>query len=260
MSLPIDEEQLRTEIVARSHQLSARGWVANHDGNLTARLGGGRTLATPTAVNKGDVRPEWLIVLDEAGKVISGTRKPFGELVLHRAAYAARPDIGVVLHAHPPHATAFALAGQPIGHPFLAEAVVSLGPELPQIPYRRPGSEETSRELAAALQRADVVILEGHGLLSVGGSFEQAFLRMELVEHLARLSWLARPLGGARPLPEADVRALAEKGRPASAPDWSGGAHGPASSPSLAAGAPPPSPAHRPDVRSLVEEAMRRAR
>ncbi len=190
---PTSEEALRREIVATSRAMFARGWVANHDGNLSARLGDGRLLATPTAVSKGDVEPEWLITLDAAGAVVSGTRKPFGELSLHRAAYAARPDIGVVLHAHPPHATAFAVSGAPLPHPFIAEAVVSLGPSLPVVPYRRPGHEATAAELGAALGQADVVLLAGHGVLSVGGSFEQALLRLELVEHLARIALLAAP-------------------------------------------------------------------
>lgn len=261
MSLPagVTEEQLRREIVATANALHARGWVANHDGNASCRLGGGRLLCTPTAVSKGDVRPEMLIVVGPDGAVVQGTRRSFSELQIHRAAYAARPDIGVVLHAHPPHATAFAVSGEPLGHPFMAEPVVSLGPVIPVVPYHRPKTSGLDAAVAAALRDADVAILDRHGVIAVGGCFEQAMLRLELVEHLARISHAARALGGPRPLPAEEVRALSQKGRPKSAPDWSAVArgipNGTAATPSRGAAA-----AGRPDVGRLVSDALSRYR
>ena len=132
-------ETLRAEIVAYSHRIHDNGWVANHDGNLTARIADDRLLCTPTAVSKGDVEPGWLIVVDEDNTVVEGTRRAFSELQLHRAAYAARPDVSVVIHAHPPTSCGFAVAGIPLDHPMMAEPVVSLGPEIPMVPYHRPG-------------------------------------------------------------------------------------------------------------------------
>ena len=211
-------ERLRSEIVAYSRRLHANGWVANHDGNLTARLGGSSLLCTPTAVSKGDVQPSWLIVVDEENKVIEGTRRSFSEMQLHRAAYDARPDISVVIHSHPPVTCGFAVAGVPLPHPMMAEPVVSLGPEIPMVPYYRPGDPTLSVAIGEALQRADVVVLERHGVLSVGGGFEQAYLRMELVEHQAKIAMNATVLGGARLLPAGEVEALSKKGRPASYP------------------------------------------
>jgi L-fuculose-phosphate aldolase len=217
----LDEEKLRRELVETSKRLHQMGWVANHDGNVTARISDSRLLCTPTAVSKGDVEPEWLIVVDENGAVVEGTRRAFSELRLHRVAYRVRPDIGVVIHAHPPAVTAFAVSGADLGHPFMAEPVVTLGPEIPVVAYHPTGSEELDTVLGEALLRADVVILEQHGALAVGGSLEQAYLRMELLEHLARISAKARPLGGVRGLPEAHVAALSKKGRPRSVPDFS---------------------------------------
>ena len=211
-------ERLRSEIVAYSHRLHANGWVANHDGNLTARLSGDTLLCTPTAVSKGDVEPSWLIVVDGENNVVEGTRRSFSELQLHRAAYEARPDISVVLHAHPPVTCGFAVAGVPLPHPMMAEPVVSLGPEIPMVPYHRPGDPMLSVAIGEALQRADVVVLERHGVLSVGGGFEQAYLRMELVEHQAKIAMNAAMLGGARLLPADEVAALSKKGRPISHP------------------------------------------
>lgn len=211
-------ERLREEIVRYSHRLHRNGWVANHDGNLTARISDTHLLCTPTAVSKGDVQPGWLIVVDGENNVVEGTRRAFSELQLHRAAYAARDDITVVMHSHPPTATGFAVAGVPLAHPIMAEPVVSLGPEVPMVPYYRPGSPELTKAIGEALQRADVILLERHGVLSVGGSFEQAYLRMELVEHLAKIGLVAKQIGAIRMLPASEVEALSKKGRPKSSP------------------------------------------
>lgn len=211
-------EQWRTEIVAYSRRLHSNGWVANHDGNLSARLSDSHLLCTPTAISKGDLEPSWLIVVDGDNTVVEGTRRSFSELQIHRAAYSARPDISVVMHAHPPSSCAFAVAGVPIPHPMMAEPVVSLGPEIPMVPYHRPGDPNLDDAIGDALQRADVILLERHGLLSVGGGFEQAYLRMELVEHLAKIGFKARQLGHARILPQSEIDALTKKGRPASHP------------------------------------------
>lgn len=205
------EERLRRELVQTSHALHARGWVANHDGNLSARLESGRILCSPTAVSKGDVTPESLIVVDEQGAVVQGTRKPFSELRLHRVAYAARPDVCVALHAHPPTATGFAVAGLSLGPPFLAEPVVSLGAEVPLVPYGLCGDPALDEALSDALSRADAVMLANHGVFTVGKDFESALLRMELVEHLAKIALVARQLGGARPIPGEDVETLLEQ-------------------------------------------------
>jgi len=249
-------ETLRAEIVAYSHRIHGNGWVANHDGNLTARLADERLLCTPTAVSKGDVEPGWLIVVDEDNTVIEGTRRAFSELQLHRAAFEARPDISVVLHAHPPTACGFAVAGVPLDHPMMPEAVVSLGPEIPLVPYHRPGDPALSVAIGDALQRADVVLLERHGVLSVGGGFEQAYLRMELVEHLAKIALAARQLGHARLLPKSEIEALSKKGRPASMParehtegtDGGGGTTSQHTAPAPARG----------DVATLVGESLKR--
>ncbi len=245
-------EKLREEIVRYSQRLHSSGWVANHDGNLTARISETHLLCTPTAVSKGDVQPGWLIVVDGENQVVEGTRRAFSELQLHRAAYAARDDITVVLHAHPPTATGFAVAGRELPHPIMAEPVVTLGTRVPLVPYFRPGSPALTDAIGSALQQADVVLLERHGVLAVGGSFEQAYLRMELVEHLAKIGLVAQQLGHARPLPSGEVEALSSKGRPGSMParitESTGGVDEPAV----------PGSAPRGEVGRLVENALKR--
>jgi len=254
------EESLHGELLKTSHALHARGWVANHDGNVSARLGSGRFLATPTAISKGDVEPAWLIVVDADGKVVQGDRRSFSEWQLHRAAYAARPDITVVLHAHPPCATAFAVSGADLGHPFMAEPVVTLGPTIPVVPYHRPKDPALDGAIGAALREADVALLDRHGVIAVGGSFEQALLRLELVEHLAKIAQAAAGLGGTRRLPADEIAALSKKGRPASSPARADVA--PSSAPAASPWSPPPpataGSSARPDLADLVKSALDR--
>ena len=213
----MNEEQLRREIVHYSHKMYRCGWVANHDGNLTVRLDDSRLLCTPTAQSKGEVGPEHLIIVDEQNKVISGTRRPFSELQLHRAAYRARPEIGCVIHAHPPTASGFAVAGVSLDPPFMAEPVVSLGKTIPLIPFFPPKDARLDSVIEEGFGKADVLMLANHGVLTVGATLEQAFLRMELVEHLAKIALVARQLGGPIPLDSSVVDALCKKGRPSSA-------------------------------------------
>jgi L-fuculose-phosphate aldolase len=240
------DESVARLLAQLCQDLHQRGWVANHDGNVSARLSDGTALASPTAVSKRDVRPEALVVVDAEGKVVAGTRRVFSEIALHRAAWRARSDVRWVVHAHPPHAAAWACAGETFwGAPFLAEAVVSLGDDIPLVAYAAPGGDTAGLE--AALTRADAVLLENHGVLTVGPDAETALLRMELVEHLARIALLARPLGGVRPLPAGDVARLLEARKKAGL--------GPGASAERAS-APSAPPAV--DVDALVKDALRR--
>ncbi|HEY2747484.1 MAG TPA: class II aldolase/adducin family protein [Polyangia bacterium] len=211
------------EVADYAQRLHARGWVANHDGNVSVRDGGGRFLATPTATSKAAVRADALVVVDDAGKQVGGRGKPFSEIGLHLTVFANRSDVNAVIHAHPPTATGFAVAGVPLDDAFIAEAVVSLGPGVPTVPFAAPGAE-ACRALAAYVGAHDAVLLGGHGVLTWGPDLETAYLRMELVEHLAKVALVARQLGGVRPLPSTilptllESRAKAGLGRAASAP------------------------------------------
>src|SRR5262245_48817886 len=198
------ESQLRAELADYAQRLHARGWVANHDGNLTARLGDGRFLATPTATSKAAVRADSLLVVDEAGARVSGRTKPFGEIGLHLTVYRNRPDVNAVVHAHPPTATGFAVAGVALEQPFIAEAVVSLGVGIPTVPYAAPGAA-ACQALAPFTTSHDAVLMANHGVIAWGADVEQAYLRLELVEHLARIALVARQLGAIQPLPASSI-------------------------------------------------------
>lgn len=199
MSRPKTEHQLRREVAEVSRLVWERGWVANHDGNVTARLSPGRILATPTGLSKRVIDGEMLLVVDGGGRVLRGRLRPFSEIGIHLLVYRARPDVGCVLHAHPPHATARAATGAALPS-FLPEAVVSIGAETPLVPLAMPG-REAEAAIEPFVRSHDAVLVEGNGVFSWGDDPEQAFLRMELVEHLARIAHLAEATGGVRELP-----------------------------------------------------------
>jgi L-fuculose-phosphate aldolase len=197
---------LREQIADTAHLLHASGWVANHDGNVTAR-DGARFLATPTSTSKRLVSARNLVEVDARGTV-HGPGRAFGEIGLHLMVYERRPDVGSVVHAHPPSATAISASrGNPIERPFIEEALVSLGPLIPKIPYARQG-DAARQALAPWCELVDVAILGNHGVIAWGATPEQAVLRLELVEHLARIAIAAQPLGGPEPLPEAVIAPL----------------------------------------------------
>jgi len=147
------------------------------------------------------------IEVDGKGHVV-GAGKVFGEIGLHLAIYERRPDVGAVVHAHPPNATAIASSrGNPIERPFIAEALVSLGPKIPKIAYAQPG-DAARAALAPWCELVDVVLLGNHGVIAWGKDCETALLRLELVEHLAKIAVAAAHLGGVEPLPESAIQPL----------------------------------------------------
>jgi len=211
----VSEPALRRALVDYSRAMHAAGWVANHDGNLSARLpAGDRFVCTPTAFSKADVGLDDLLTVGPDGARLAGPHKPFSELAMHLSVYRARPGVGAVVHAHPPFATAFGAAGRSLPHPFLPEAVVSLGAEVPTVPLTAPGKPAVDA-LAAFIERVDAVLVAGNGVFAWGPDVETAYLRLELVEHMARVAHAAMALGGVQPLPTEMVAALVKRRRDA---------------------------------------------
>jgi L-fuculose-phosphate aldolase len=206
--------ELAQEIVRVSHAIHARGWVANHDGNVSVRLADDRFMVTPTAISKADARAGALAVTDSSGKPVEGELRPPSEFALHLGCYAERSDVRAIVHAHPPYATAMACAGKSITT-FLAEAVVSIGPEVPLARFSLPFGEVGAAPLAQLIGGYDALLLQSHGVITVGPSLELALLRMELVEHMAKIATLAQPHGGVKALPREVLGLLIEKRRSA---------------------------------------------
>jgi L-fuculose-phosphate aldolase len=210
----MSEAQNRRALVHYSKGMHRAGWVANHDGNLSVRVTSSRYVITPTSMSKADVELDDLVVVNGEGKKVAGKRRAFSEMALHLAVYRGRPKVGAVVHAHPPMAMAYGLSGKPLPHPSIPEAVVSLGAEIPTVPLSAPGSDAVAA-LAPFVRRCDAVLIAGNGVLSWGPTLELAYLRMELVEHIARIGHAAAVLGGAQLLPTDLVTALVAKRRKA---------------------------------------------
>jgi L-fuculose-phosphate aldolase len=206
----IAKEQ-RAQIIRYSHRLDQKGWVANHDGNISIRLASGGFAATPTARQKGDLSEEDVIEVDGAGKKTAGTGGPFSEMAVHLKIYQARSEVQAVVHAHPTSATAVGCANQEMMTWAIPEAVVSLGPGIPLVGLAPPNSPALFSELQPLLAHYDAVMVAGNGVFTWGKTLEQAFLRMELVEHLADILLKSLPLGGPKLLEPDQVAALLKK-------------------------------------------------
>lgn len=200
------EFEARRSIVEIGRRIWERGYIAANDGNLSVRIGE-KILVTPTGRSKGFLRPEDIVEVTSKGRPLSRGGEPTSELAMHLAVYEERPDVGAVVHAHPPNATGFAVAGVPLAQCVLPEVILSLG-EVPLAGYATPTTEEVARSVREHVARFNAVLLSNHGALTLGANLEQAYFRMETVEHFAQISIAARVLGGASPLSQEDVRKL----------------------------------------------------
>jgi L-fuculose-phosphate aldolase len=204
-------KEIKSQLIRYCHKLDQKGWVANHDGNLTLRLASSGYAATPTARAKADLTEEDLIEVDPKGKVTAGSGKVFSEFAVHQRVYEARKDVTAVIHAHPPSATAVGCANQEMITSAIPEAVVSLGPGVPLVGLTLPNSEQLWSELDVLIPHYDAVMIAGNGVFTWGKNLEQAYLRMELVEHLAKILLASLPLGGPRLLAPEQVVQLLKK-------------------------------------------------
>ncbi|MEP7354989.1 MAG: class II aldolase/adducin family protein [Acidobacteriota bacterium] len=203
------EAQHRDDIVRVGRFMYEKGWVASNDGNISIRLDENRILATPTSISKGMLRPEDLIITDLDGNKISGERERTSEMGMHLTIYRTRPDVNAVVHAHPPAATGFAVAGRALNVGILPEVIVSLG-AVPLAAYGEPGTEALSDGMMPYLANYDALLLANHGAVAYGDCIDRAFCRMDTMEHSARITLVAELLGGPKVLPRVEIQKLFE--------------------------------------------------
>jgi L-fuculose-phosphate aldolase len=251
------ESELRREFVEIGKLMYQKGWVAANDGNISVRLQDGHVLCTPTRISKGMMRPDDMIVVDLAGKKIAGERDCTSEIAMHLTIYSMRPDVMSVVHAHPPVATGFAVAGRALDQALLPEVVVSLG-SIPLAPYGLPGTPALSQAILPYVPSYDALLLANHGAVAYGPSLHEAFFKLETLEHFARIALIAEMLGGARILPKREVERLfdsrgrygvtsptaMEPGAPVVAEDRAGRRH-------------PGTEISREEISTLIDEALR---
>ncbi len=192
------EQNARDEIVAIGRLMYDRTLVVASDGNLSVRLDEHRILATPTGICKGRLSADHLALVSPNGEPLNDVRAS-SEIKMHLLIYRERADVRAVCHAHPPHGTAFAVAGLAIDEPVLSEVILTLGC-VPLAAYGTPSTVELTDSMQPFVQHHNALLLANHGAVSYGATLWQAFDRMETLEHTARITILARSLGGGRAL------------------------------------------------------------
>jgi L-fuculose-phosphate aldolase len=204
-----EEAGLRRQIVAISSRMYARNYIHGRAGNITARISKQEVLATPAGVKKADLTPNELVVVDLEGQLRQGLPglKPTSELPMHLEVYRQRADVFAVIHAHPIHCIALSLAGLSLEDPYIAEALVLLGP-VPTTPYATPSSTENRDAIAGLIADYDAIILAHHGSLTVGRDLDEAYERLEVLENSAEILILASQLGPPRQIPAGEVDKL----------------------------------------------------
>jgi L-fuculose-phosphate aldolase len=180
-------------------QLAAGGLLAGRDGNVSVRLGPDRVLVTPSGLIKALLMPGDMVEVDLSGRKRRGRRNPTSELDLHLRILTHRPDVGAVVHAHPPAATGFAVAGEAIPANLLPELIFLVG-RVPIVPYGTPGTPELGDRVEPYLAEHDGLLLANHGAVTMGRTLDQAWIRMETLEHAARIIMAARAIGQPQPL------------------------------------------------------------
>ncbi len=211
MNMPLDESCAREALCRAGRRLYERGLISGREGNLSMRLPDGRVLCTPRGVCKGTLEPASLCLLDRDGRPDPSGAAVSSEIRVHLAVYSRVPGVRAVVHAHPPHATAFAVARRPIPPARLPELDLLLG-EVPLVDYQTPGTQALADAVAAAIGPGTAAcLMASHGGLTWAESIDLALARMEMLEACCRVLWLAESLGGAVRLTDAqydELRAL----------------------------------------------------
>jgi L-fuculose-phosphate aldolase len=194
----MDEQTARQDLIKICHLMYERSYVVSSDGNVSVQLDDGRVLATPTMTCKGRMTEELLAVTDLDGRAVNDKRAS-SELAMHLLIYRERPDVKAVCHAHPPHGTAFSVAGLPIDQPILSEVILTLGC-VPLAEYGTPSTQELTDAMRPLVKHHNALLMANHGAVAYGSDLWQAWDRLETLEHTAKIAILSRVLGGSRNL------------------------------------------------------------
>ncbi len=205
----VNVHKIKQDICEIGRRIYEKGFAAANDGNITVRIGENEVLCTPTLHCKGFLKPEDICTIDMQGNQIAGIKKRSSEALLHLEVYRQRPDIKSVVHCHPPHATAFAVAREAIPQCVLPEVEVFLG-DVPITRYETPGGQAFADTIRPFVTRTNIIILANHGTVSYGQDVERAYWWTEILDAYCRILMLARSLGGIHYFSEAKERELLE--------------------------------------------------
>ncbi|SDG98018.1 L-fuculose-phosphate aldolase [Aneurinibacillus thermoaerophilus] len=201
--------KLAEEMVEVGRRLYQSGFVAANDGNISVRVNEKHVLITPSGVSKGFMSASSMLLVNLEGEVIEGEGRPSTESAMHFDIYKHRPDVQAVVHAHPPTATGFAVAGIPLDQLAMPELIVTMG-TIPLAPYGMPGTDELPSTLRPYYQEHDAILLSNHGAVTMGRTLTEALFKMESVEMCAKILFTARMLGRVRELSDEQVDKLVD--------------------------------------------------
>ncbi len=204
----VEIEVLKKALIGTCRRLAQHDFVAATDGNVSSRLADGRILVTPSARNKADLELEELIIVGMDGSVLEGIGRPSTEFAMHSFIYGVRPDVRAVVHAHPPFATSFAAARIPLANLVFPEVIVTLG-KIPLAEYATPSTPEVVASIEPLVKEYDAIMLANHGVVTCGSSLDDAYNKMEKVEHTAKIAFLVNQLGGPKELTRQQIERLA---------------------------------------------------
>jgi len=251
------EDEHRRDVCTVGRWVHSRGYVAATDGNISVRLDPRRVLTSPTAVSKGMMTPDDLVITDLEGKKIAGRRNASSELAMHLLIYKRRPDIHAVCHAHPPVATGYAAAGIALNKALVSEVVLALGC-IPVARYGTPGTPELTEALEPLVPNYDAILMANHGVVTYGPDLLSAWFRMETTEHFARVSLVTELLGKQVLLSSEDVdKLLAARARYGLT---TAAQLGPSCPVTAETAAPERVTLSREELEALIEDAVRRDR
>ncbi len=202
------EWEIKRQICDMGRRMYEKGFVAANDGNISFRMGGGRYLCTPTGVSKGFLKPDDICVVDDSGKQIGGSKPRTSEILLHLEIFHELPEINAVCHAHPPHATAFAVAGMDLPSGVLPEVEIFIG-QVPLADYDTPGGKDFAETILPHLRNnCNTILLANHGAVACDKTVEQAYFHLETLDMYCRVLLLAKEIGAVKQLPDQKVREL----------------------------------------------------
>ena len=207
----MSEAHTRQQMIRIAHLCYERHLLVAMDGNLSVLLDDGNVLCTRAGCHKGFLTDDDLVVIDRRGNKVRGQGDPTSEMAMHLACYDARPDVRAVVHAHPPIAVAFTIAGISMDRCVLPEVVLTLG-TIPTLDYRTTGTQDLASLVGEHIRQHDAVLMDRHGAVCVGGDLLEAFCRLEIMEHTALITKTARDLGEVKELPPGEAVHLRSMG------------------------------------------------
>ena len=202
-----EEARLRKGICEIGRLAYSKGLIVGADGNISARLTDGTVLITPAGAMKGFLEPRQIAHIDMQGEIVDEGPGASTEKGIHLVSYEQRSDMKAIVHAHPPHAVAMTIAGIDLQTPYIPEIVVTIG-GIPTADFGTPGTPELAESIRDIVKCSDTVIMKNHGSVTLGTNLLDAFKKLDMIEHTARILWLAHCVGHARPLEPGQVQKL----------------------------------------------------